>query len=60
MTPSQNAREALDSANAGIVAAMNERENDPFAEIIVRIIKAKGMFSAVEVETKRRTNLGKG
>ena len=60
MSEAQNARQALDLANAGIVAAMNERESDQFAEINVRIVKSKGKFAAVEVETKRRTNVEKG
>lgn len=60
MSDAQNAREALDTANAGIVAAMNERDADPFAEIRVTIIKAKGKYTAVKTETEKRTNLDRG
>lgn len=46
-----------DRVREKVIEAMEELDNSPFSDINVRIVKRRGRYEAIEVETKRRENL---
>ena len=59
LTATSNARETVDQATSDMIQAMNEREHDQFADVLIRLEKRRGQWVAVETDSKKRTNLGK-
>jgi len=59
LTATSNARETVDQATSDMIQAMNEREHDQFADVLIRLEKRRGLWVAIVTGTEKRTNLGK-
>ena len=59
LTATSNARETVDKATSDMIQAMNEREHDQFADVLIRLEKRRGLWVAIVTGTEKRTNLGK-
>lgn len=59
LTATSNARETVDQATSDMIQAMNEREHDQFADVLIRLEKRRGLWVAIVTGTEKRTNVGK-